>query len=89
MARDGMGLMRRDKLKGRDGMGWDEKKGDVDFGFSCLLSPMKVYRFQKKFPEGILVDREQLWHFGLPGLEINGMKLTKKGWRNTWGGFFM
>ena len=27
MARDGMGLMRRDKLKGRDGMGWDEKKG--------------------------------------------------------------
>ena len=27
MARDGMGLMRRDKLKGRDGMGWDEQKG--------------------------------------------------------------
>ena len=26
MARDGMGLMRRDKLKGRDGMGWDGMK---------------------------------------------------------------
>ena len=53
---------------------WGYKRGggDVNFGFSCLLSPMKVYRFQKKFPEGILVDREQM-------LGKNGMKLTKKG----------
>ena len=43
---------------------------------------MKVYRFQKKFPEGILVDREQM--LGRNGMKLtkkgkNGMKLTKKG----------
>ena len=56
--------------------------GDVNFGFSCLLSPMKVYRFQKKFPDGFLVDREQM--LGRNGMKLtkkgkNGMKLTKKG----------
>ena len=58
------------------------KPRDVDFGFSCLLSPMKVYRFQKKFPDGFLVDREQM--LGRNGMKLtkkgkNGMKLTKKG----------
>ena len=51
---------------------------------------MKVYRFQKKFPEGFLVDWEQM--LGKNGMKLtkkgkNGMKLTKKGWRNMWGGF--